>query len=113
MAKAHYNTVVGQTCGVGVSGVFRKNVNSTGTPIANLTNSGGAGWHIASFTNDPQQVAAYKEAYKELRDKWQIVFQGKVRINTRTGFKFLVVLYDTKKKNVDNSEYEWPTSLGV
>lgn len=113
MAKAGQNTIVPQTCGVGVSGIFRKNSEYTGTQptIAEMANVGGAGWHMAGFTNTPEDNApTYKQAYKELKVKWKIIYQSPVRTNTRTNHPFFFCLYDTTKKvfKVNNAQYDWP-----
>jgi hypothetical protein len=122
MAKAFSNTLVSNTCGVGLSSMFRKNTQpGGGTSIKLLENMGGADWHIASFIKAEAEDDlahskyndAYKEAYKEFRDKWQIVFQGRCRVNRRTNNKFILVVYDTKvpKAEVDNSKYKWPALM--
>lgn len=116
MAKAFANGLVPNTCGCGVSSVFRHNQNTGGTSIKQMNNMGGAGWHIASFTDDPEHGAAYKEAYHDFHKKWQIKLQTKVRVNTRTGRKFILVVYDTQvpTAEIDNTKHKWPEiTMGV
>jgi hypothetical protein len=116
MAKVFQNQLVPNTCGVGLSSVFRHNQMTGGQTIKEMENMGGAGWHCASFTDDPQHGAAYKEAYADFYKKWQIKLQTKVRINTRTNRKFIFVVYDTQvpKAEIDNSKHKWPeVTMGV
>lgn len=111
--KVFHRGIVPQTCGVGVLGVFRSPSAVGGTPtIADVgdTGGGGAGWEIASFTNEAVHGTVYKKAYEELSKKWKIVMQSPVRINTRTGHQFFFCIYDRNSKlfKTNNSKYEWP-----
>jgi hypothetical protein len=111
MAKAFMNGFIPNTCGVGVSSMFRGAATPGGYNLETMSNPGGAGWHVAGFT---PESAAYKEAYNDLKKKWKIVMQTPVRTNTRTGYKFIFVVYDTKSRlgaanrEVHNSQFDWP-----
>lgn len=110
MTKAFSNGFVPQTCGVGVSGVFRPDNLAGGYPLETLKNAGGAGWHIASFTDCPEHGPSYKKAYAELKAKWKIVYQTPVRKNTRTDRQFFAVMFDTRARSfkINNAQYGWP-----
>lgn len=105
MIRAGSNTIIPNTCGVGVSSVFRD--GEVGTPIKALQNVGGAGWHIASFTSERED---YAQAYRALKRKWKIVWQSPARRNERTGARFIAVMYDTTKEGgvTANKNYKYP-----
>jgi hypothetical protein len=99
MTKALHNTVVPNTCGVGVLGIFRDNNSQEGghwiptlEQVAPIT---GCGWVIAGFTN---QKPVYRQAYLDLRKRWKLVYQSPVRVNTRTGRKFFFCIFDSREK---------------
>jgi hypothetical protein len=113
MARAGQNCIVPSTCGVGVSGIFRRSENvgiAWGQNLSNMENPGGAGWHIASFTGDLEHRKDFHEAYMDLKKRWQIVLQTEKRKNKRTDKMFILVVYDTliPKNEVDNSEFKFP-----
>ena len=98
MARALHRGIVPQTCGVGVLGIFRHNGMVHGDPLKTVPPYGGAGWEIASFTNEFNFRKEYEEAYKELKARWKVVYQSPVRINHRTGRQFFFCIYDTRQK---------------
>jgi hypothetical protein len=72
-----------------------------------MENPGGAGWHLASFTNERPD---YGQAYRMLKRKWKIVWQSPVRTNKRTGARFIAVMFDTTKVGglKANADYNYP-----
>ncbi len=95
MAVALHNTIVSQTCGVGVLGIFRANEEGTDIQrIVNIKPIGGCGWVIAGFTSERP---TYAIAYKQLCKRWKKVYESEKRNNTRTGNTFFFCIFDTTK----------------
>lgn len=98
--------ILPQMCGVGWSGLFRNSSHTLYPTISKVLEGGGAGWHVASFTNHPVHGEEFLQAYEELKKRWKIAFQTPARINTRTGLRFIFVVYDTKCRGGDvNKKY--------
>lgn len=98
MVKTFFNTIVQQTCGVSILGIFRlegEDGFGSGIDLDKVLPTAGCGYVIAGFTTERP---AYGEAYKILKKRWPIVFQSEVRTNTRTNRKFFFCIYDTKGK---------------
>lgn len=95
------NAIIPQTCGVGYLGLFRDkdNVDSEDSRrLANLKPAGGAGWAIASFTDNPEHLEEYQKAERMLAKKYKIEYKSPVRVNKRTGRKFWFYIYDTSSE---------------
>ena len=95
------NSHVPNTCGVGVWSIFRfrqRGYHNWMKPISTARNEGGAGWLIASFTDDPTLGETYHQAYKQLKKRFPIVYQSPVRVNRRTGRQFFFCVYDTNNR---------------
>lgn len=93
-----HNQIVPQTCGVGVLGIFRDTPGLLDTDTRRLLNiqpTGGAGWAIASFTDDPMHGEAYAKAERMLKKRFKVVFESEKRTNKRTGRLFWFCIYDT------------------
>lgn len=90
-----------QSCGITELGYFRTeaaHIWSGNTTLDNLEveeEAPGAGWFLASFT---PAHPIFKEAYNQLAEKYKIVYQSPVRVNTRTGRQFFFCIYDAKSK---------------
>lgn len=82
------NTLQGG-CGVHNWFGFEQSYYSTFNPQL-----GGAKLAVACFINTPR----CRDAYKELAEKFQIVYQSSVRRNTNSGNRFFMVVYDGAKK---------------
>lgn len=80
------------TCGVRLFYFFDKPYSSSYTRYAHL---GGAELGCAGFVDSP----ACHRAYKELKAKFNIVYQSTPRRNANSGNQFFFVVYDGNKEN--------------
>ena len=55
---------------------------------------GAAGYSFAAFI----PTAACRRAYEEFSERFPIVFQSEVRLNTNSGNQFFFCVYDTSKE---------------
>lgn len=55
--------------------------------------SGGGGWTISGYINDPSS----KKNYKYMTKHYPVLYQSPVRVNTRSNQRCFFVVYDTKK----------------
>lgn len=95
------NAIIPQTCGVGYLGLFRdkENIDSEDSRrLANIIPAGGAGWAIASFTDNPAHLEDYEKAERMLGKKYKIVYSSPKRKNKRTGHMFWFHIYDTSSE---------------
>lgn len=94
MMYGDFRTVDG-ACGVGVISEFGTTKHSG--PEATSRNPGGASWLCAGFIykNDLSD-----KMFKELNDKYKLVFQTPVRINVNSGNPFYFAVFDTEGSGV-------------
>lgn len=83
--------MLSETCGVHLFYAFDRHYTSSDTSHANL---GGAELGCAGFVDSP----ACHRAYKELKAKFNIVYQSTPRRNRGSGNQFFFVVYDGKKE---------------
>lgn len=81
-----------QTCGVNLYYNFDDGYNADDTESCYL---GGADLACAGFIDTPE----CKQAYLELKERFNIVYQSTPRHNRYSGNQFFFVVYDGKKEN--------------
>lgn len=80
-------------CGVTVVGNFQRDNAYWQTDIQDLTTfNSSTGFFISSFINN----RICQEAYKFIKENFQIVYQSPVKVNTNSNKKFFFIVYRKK-----------------
>lgn len=83
-------TAVPGSCGVSVLYYFEHASYVGQTSLNNI--SSGAGWCCAGFVNTPR----CKRVYKEMCEKYKLVYQTPVRVNRNSGRPFFFAVWDLR-----------------
>lgn len=94
MMYGEFSTVAG-ACGVGV--IHNFGTSNYYSAEATSRNPGGAGWLCAGFIYKNKMC---DQMFKELNDKYKLVFQTPVRTNINSGNEFYFAVFDTEGSGV-------------